>query len=143
MCSETAERGFTLLEVLVAFIIAALALGVLFEGGLSGLRAAQTAARYQEAVSRARSHLAALSAPGALVPGDLQGDDGGGYHWHVRVAPITTAAPVRVGDAQSTVFATAATLYAVSVAISWKGDGGRRVVELDSRRLGPAAKQGP
>ena len=33
------ERGFTLLEVLVAFVIAALALGALFRGTLDGLRA--------------------------------------------------------------------------------------------------------
>ena len=48
------DRGFTLLEVLVAFIIAALALGVLFQGGIGGLTTANAAARYDEALSRAQ-----------------------------------------------------------------------------------------
>jgi general secretion pathway protein I len=138
------DRGFTLLEVLVAFIVAALALAVLFEGGLAGVRATRTAGRYEEAVARARSHLAALSAAGALVPEELQGDDGGGYHWHLRVTPIATTAVVRSGDSSAAASSqTAVSLYAVSVAISWKADKGERSVELETRRLGPPVRQGP
>jgi general secretion pathway protein I len=123
------ERGFTLLEVLVAFVIAALALGVLFRGTLGGLRTAQVAGRYEEAVTRAQSHLAALTA-GGLTPGDRQGDDGNGFHWRVRVAPVGLAG------------AGASALYAVGVSISWM-DGSRRSVELDSERIGLAPRQGP
>ena len=121
------ERGFTLLEVLVAFVIAALALGVLFRGTIDGLYGAQTAARYEEAVTRAQSHLAALTA-GSLAPGDRQGDDGNGFHWRERITPVETTAP--------------AALYAVSVAVSWT-DGSRRTVELDSERIGAAPRSGP
>jgi len=118
------ERGFTLLEVLVAFVIAALALGVLFRGAVDGLYAAQAAARYEEAMTRAQSHLAALTA-GSLAPGDHQGDDGNGYHWRVKIAPLAVAA----GGSP--------TLYTVNVAVSWT-DGSRRTVELDSERIGVA-----
>jgi general secretion pathway protein I len=121
------EHGFTLLEVLVAFVIAALALGVLFRGTIDGLHSAQTAGRYQEAVTRAESRLAALAA-GSLTPSDRQGDDGNGFHWRERIAPVETAAT--------------AGLYAVSVAVSWV-DGGSRTVELDSERIGPAPRSGP
>ena len=62
-----AERGFTLLEVLVAFAIAALALGVMFRAIGTGLGSAAVAARYQQALSRARSHLATATV--RLVPG--------------------------------------------------------------------------
>jgi len=79
------ERGFTLLEVLVAFVIAAMAVAVLVEGVLGGLRSADVAGRYEEAIARARSRLAALGTN--IVAGDTQGDDGGSYHWHLRVAP--------------------------------------------------------
>lgn len=123
------EQGFTLLEVLVAFVIAALALGVLFHGSLGGLRTAQVAGRYEEAVTRAQSHLAALTA-GSLTPGDRQGEDGNGFHWRVRVAPVALAA---TGSSA---------LYAVNVSISWM-DGSRRSVELDSERIGLAPKQAP
>ncbi|MBV9784139.1 MAG: prepilin-type N-terminal cleavage/methylation domain-containing protein [Acidisphaera sp.] len=132
------QRGFTLLEVLVAFVIAALALAVLFHGAVGGLRTTSAAGGYEEALSRARSRLAAVGA--APLPGELQGDDGGGFHWHTRVTPIGTAAgqqPQAMALARLT--APQLTLYRVSVAVSWKGDGGNRVVELDSERLGATA----
>jgi general secretion pathway protein I len=122
-----ADRGFTLLEVLVAFVIAALALGVLFRGTIDGLHTAQIAGRYEEAVTRAQSRLAALTA-GSLTQGDRQGDDGNGFHWRERITPVETTAP--------------AALYAVSVAVSWT-DGSRRTVELDSERIGLVPRSGP
>jgi general secretion pathway protein I len=126
------ERGFTLLEVLVAFVIAALALGVLFRGTLDGLRVAQTAGRYEEAVTRAQSRLAALTV-GSLAPGDRQGDDGNGFHWRERITPVTSS-PVAAGGSLA--------LYGVSVAVSWT-DGSRRTVELDSERIGLTPGRGP
>src|SRR5438309_8766157 len=84
--------GFTLLEVLIAFIIASLALAVLAQSGVSSLRSIQNAARYEEALARARSRLALALHGAPLVPGDHQGDDGGGYRWRVRIAPISSTA---------------------------------------------------
>jgi general secretion pathway protein I len=126
------ERGFTLLEVLVAFVIAALALTVLFRGTLDGLRATQAAGRYEEAVTRARSRLAALTA-GGLAPGDRQGDDGNGFHWRERITTVASSPVAAEGSLA---------LYAVSVAVSWT-DGSRRTVELDSERIGLAPRRGP
>jgi hypothetical protein len=123
--------------VLIAFAIAALALAALFHGALGGLRAAGIAGQYEEAVARARSHLAALGA--SLTPGDTQGDDGSLYHWHVHIAPVaSTVVGAGLGAGMP---ATRATLYAVSVAVSWRADGTARGIELHSRRLGtgPAA----
>ena len=132
------ERGFTLLEVLVAFAIASLALLVLFQGALAGLRSADIAGRYEEALTRARSRLAALG--GSLVPADKQGEDGSSYHWRVRISPVasTVSGNGVVGGAP----AVRTTLYAVTVEVSWQEGGRRRVVELDSKRLGTAAASG-
>ena len=67
-----AARGFTLLEVMVAFAIAALALAALTQAALGGLHATQAAAHTQEALSLAQSRLAAV----ALNPraGEQSGD---------------------------------------------------------------------
>ncbi len=119
-----ADEGFTLIEVLVAFVIATVALAVMVHAAVDGLRGATLAGRYQEAMARARSHLAAVG--DAPTPGDRQGDEGDGFHWHVRIAPLATATLARQGQA---------TLLAVNVAISW----GHRTVELDSERLVSAA----
>ena len=132
------ERGFTLLEVLVAFIIAALALAALFSGGLGGLRAAATSGRYLEAVSRAESHLAAATTGDALAASDRQGDEGAGFHWHVRIAPAQVAAPDPGAPGKPVL-----TLYTVSSAISWGEDGRTRTVQLDTQRVGAAPPARP
>ena len=127
--------GFTLIEVLVAFLIAALALGVLFRGAVEGQAAAGTAARYQEALSRARSHLAAAEAAGPPSAGDQQGDDGGGFRWRMRTVPLQAGAAAAGGPAPA--------LFAVSVAVSWQADGRERAIQLDTRRLGTAPPPPP
>jgi len=131
-----AERGFTLLEVMVAFVIAGLALAVLFHAGLDGVRIATLSDRTQEAMARAQSHLAAIG--DSPQPGDRQGDEGDGFHWHVRIVPIATAAPPAQQPRTLTVGAAPPaprlTLMAVSVAISW-GGAQHRSVELDSERV--------
>src|SRR6266446_5415666 len=62
MCADRSLQGsgFTLLEVVVALAIAGLALVGLFRAGSGGLLAVDTAARAEEAVQRAQSHLAAV-----------------------------------------------------------------------------------
>lgn len=136
------ERGFTLLEVLVAFVIAALALGVMFDAVLGGLRATQTASHYQEALSLARSHIASV-APSDLAGRESQGDDGRGFHWKMRIAPAGTVTLARgVGDDPAEAPTQQATLYAISVTVSWKGDTGERQVKLDTARIGSGPAKG-
>ncbi len=72
MSNERAD-GFTLLEVIVALAIAALALIVLFRAGSDGLFAVDTATRAEEAVERAQSHLAAIGHDVALLQGEFCG----------------------------------------------------------------------
>ena len=117
------EAGFTLLEALIAFAIAAFALAALLQGALTGLRATQTATRTEEALARARSHLAALEAA-PLASADQRGD-GGGFAWRLRVAPEATSGGL--------------TLYAVSIAVAWRDGGTLREVRLETHRLGPSA----
>ena len=135
---EVGERGFTLLEVLVAFIIAALALAALFSGGLGGLQATAESGRYQEAVSRVQSHLAAATTGDALTAGDRQGDEGSGFHWRVRITPVATAAPDPAARQQAVL-----SLYAVSAAVSWTEDGHARAVQLETQRVGAAPPAPP
>jgi general secretion pathway protein I len=130
-------RGFTLLEVLIAFVIAALALGVMFQAAVGALRASHTAAQYDEAVARARSHLAMATNGGALMPGDWNGDDGGGYHWRLHVAPIaSTTAHAAAGSSVPLV------LYSVSVTVSWPDGDQSREVRLVSEQIGQPVNGG-
>ncbi len=133
------DRGFTLLEVLVAFLIAAFALAALFSGGLGGLRAAAVSGRYTEAVSRAASHLAAASTTDALTASDRQGDEGSGFHWRVRIVPTATAAPDPSAPRGTPMLA----LFMVSAAVSWTEDGRTRSVQLDTMRAATAPSPPP
>ncbi len=138
----TGENGFTLLEVLIAFIIAALALGVMFEAALGGLRATESASHFEEALSLARSHLASVGST-PLAGRELSGDDGRGFHWALRIRPVGTVTLPRDADEDPSQGPQAqATLYAVSVTETWKGDGGERQVHLDSARLAAGAAKG-
>jgi len=119
------QSGFTLLEVLVALAIAGLALAVMSEAATGGFLASKTAAGYQEALSRAKSHLAALGSDGTLIPGQAEGEDGDGYHWRYRVSEIS-----RQGQAAGLA------LYEIEVGIAWTAGGHRRDVLLHTERAG-------
>jgi len=112
------DSGFTLLEVMVAFVIASLATIVLYQAGFNGVLETSTAARYQEAVVRAQSRLASIGTLTRLAPLQAQGDDGGGYHWQLTIAPEQSTGTV--------------TLYSVQVTESF----GTRQVVLTTERLG-------
>lgn len=137
------DAGFTLLEVLVAFIIAALALALLFQGASAGLSAARIAGHYEEAISRAKSRLAAIGVEGALRPGEQAGDDGGGFAWRMRVTQVSSNAATPALGGQPDAQAPRIALYSVSVSISWDLDGSRRQVQLDTERVGLTAAAPP
>ncbi len=81
------ERGFTLLEVLVAFAILTLSLGVVMQIFSTGLNNLALGDEYSRATLLAQSRLAALGIEEPLKAGDESGDFGDGYHWHVTVTP--------------------------------------------------------
>jgi general secretion pathway protein I len=134
--SGRGHAGFTLLEVLAALMIAGLALGILTQGAITGLAATARAGRYEEAMERARSHLAAVANAGRLGPVDDAGDDGGGFRWQHRVAGIATSASAVDTARAEQPAGPAITLYAVSVVITWVEDRRERGVALATQRLG-------
>lgn len=127
---KPADAGFTLIEVMVALVIAAFALGVLFQGSIGGLRSARVAAKYQEALSRAHSHLATLVGQTGVSAGIQSGKDGGEFRWQTQVRPLGIAAII--GPATPT----RPELFALRVTISWHGPSREPRVTLHSERLG-------
>jgi general secretion pathway protein I len=128
------SRGFTLLEVLIAFAIASIALAVLYRGAIDGLFGTREAARTEEAVSRARSRLAALCVLPRLTPGEQSGDDGSSYAWRTQITPAgsKTLEPADSGEPTPPV---RADLFAVRVIVSWPGIVRPHQVELETRCL--------
>jgi hypothetical protein len=134
----SSEAGFLLLEVLVAFLIATLALAVLMHSAKESTHALHAALAGEEAVVRARSHLQVLE-HGGLVPGLRRGDDGGGFTWLTNIVPLATAAALNGrGAAFVATPLPRQTLYAVTITIEWPEAGGTRRFVLQTERLGPA-----
>ncbi len=110
------QAGFSLLEVLVAFAILTLCLGVLlriFGGGdrLSGLLD-----EHARAVVLAESLLADAGVETPLQPGAFSGNLGQGFSWIMRVTPFTPPGePLPEQPFKS---------YWVELTVAW-GDGGQ------------------
>lgn len=85
--SRRTEVGFSLLEVLVAFSILAICLGVLMrifsgDGRLAGL-----AEEHARAIVHAQSLLARIGVESPIRPGISQGEFEDGFRWHWNISP--------------------------------------------------------
>jgi prepilin-type N-terminal cleavage/methylation domain-containing protein len=128
------QGGFGLLEVIVALAIAGLALAAVFRAATEAGRATAVSDHYQEALSRARSHLDGASA--YLLPGEQEGDDGGGYRWRVATRPLdSTGRRDAEGRPVASTDSLVITLYGITVWITWRDGTGARSVRLDTERL--------
>jgi general secretion pathway protein I len=95
------QAGFTLLELLVAFMVLVLAFTVMlriFSGGLRGVGDAQAHSR---AVEHARSQLALMGTEHPLSPGELTGETADGYRWQVTAEPVAASELPRQDAGQS------------------------------------------
>jgi general secretion pathway protein I len=129
--------GFTLLEVMIALIIAGLAAAALLDAAGSGLQATKAASMYDQAVVRAKSRLAAAAHGTRLTAGDWRGDDGGGFWYHLRVAPVASASLPSAGKLGPRAVPPVV-LYGISVWIGWADGETQRQVRLDTEQVGGA-----
>ena len=127
---RSSNRGMTLIEVLVAFVVLSITMAVILQIFSGGMRNARVSGSYSRAVFLAESRLAAAGVERPLLPGESSGQVGGNLTWRVSVSPIDDGAstgqpvlPVR--------------LYQVSARVSWSEDGRDRHIELASIKLGP------
>lgn len=126
-----AQGGFSLLEVLVAFVILALvatALFRLFGGALGNAGIAEDASR---AVLVAQSR---LDAARTELRADSGVEDDGRIAWSTRVEPWES--PDTPGAAGAATQMIATQLYRISVEVRYPGAGGReRALELSTLRV--------
>lgn len=125
------QRGFSLLEILIAFSILALSLGILLKIFSGGVNTAGVAEEYNAAVQIAESLMAQTGIESPLQPGETTGLENEKYYWRVSVTPFQFTAE------DLDVTAIAAVLFKVKVTVNW-GDDARaddRQVELISLKL--------
>jgi len=123
-----ADRGFTLLEVIIAFVIMALILGATFDTFSTGLRQAGMTGHYAGAVVRAESQLALLDQSGPLTAGVKTGRLDDIYTWRTEIAPVALEEGETPEEGRYR-------LYNVAITVYWAEGDGVRDVTLRSMRL--------
>lgn len=115
------QAGFSLLEMLVAISILALALGSLYQAASGATRNVRTSERYAYGVELARS----LLADNAMVSQqgvNTAGETAGGYQWRVQSQPRNIQRS-GMGRAQ---------LHDLEVGVAWFDGSKRREIVLNS-----------
>ena len=117
-------RGFTLLEVMLAFVLLAASMGLLIAMLSNGLHQVRQAQGETEATLYAQSLLDQVGVLAPLQPGRSQGEfDGGRYRYELDVAEVGDPAPAPVpADAPATTPAPAVSqpkVYRLALAVSW------------------------
>ena len=126
------ERGFTLLEVLVAFTIFALSFAAILQIFAGGLSNGAVADRALIALGHAESLMARAGVEQPLTVGTRSGRFEDGMTWQEDVTLHRDATPA--GNAPPA----GMTPYEVTVAVTWRDGSRSRDVTLTSLRLGTA-----
>lgn len=124
------QAGFTLVEVMVAFTILALSVGVVSVIFGNGLRLAGSADGYTRAIAVAQSKLAEFGLPDSLRPGLAQGV-ANDVRWQTTVVPWFLD-PAAAGGANGV---PNPDYYRISVRVAWGEGGAGQMLALETLRL--------
>ena len=127
------QRGFTLIEVVVAFALLALALTFLLASLSGAAKQIRIASDSSRATLHAQSLLAQVGVGETLQPGRRQGDfDAGRYRWALEIAPYVD--PLRSPSPLSN--PSAPRLLQLTLAMEW-GNGRGQQLRWQTLRLVP------
>lgn len=127
------QAGFTLLEVIVAFVLLALTLATVFQVFSTGLSRASDLDEYSKALVIAQSRLAAAGVEEKLERHESRGEsEDRRYRWVLRIEPYEEAAEGQPRPTGSLA------MFRVDSIVGWRAaDGRERELRLSTLQLGP------
>jgi len=135
------QKGFSLLEILVAFTILALSLGVLLNIFSKGVYTAALSEDYTAAVQIAESLLAGVGVENELAEGQLDGTEHDKYQWTITSFPYDVYTEHNVESSANSSFKKRpkTIIFQVIVKVAWgdEDNGNQRFVELNTLKYGP------
>lgn len=126
---SSSQQGFTLLEVLVAFVLLSLTLGVILQVFSGGLRNAAAAGHYAEAAVIADSMLAKLGTELPLEEGESSGEEGK-YRWSLKIEPYQER------DESNNQTTGRYQLYMITLLVQWQHGAQQPELQFSTYRLG-------
>jgi general secretion pathway protein I len=143
MKRRQAQRGFTLLEVLIAAVLVGSVFVAVVSVMSQSLRNIDRMRPHEQAILHAREKMNEELLRAELQPETLTGEWSDGYRWRVDIVPLdfiaigkTTAAPQPVRPENSSsvgpLGAGTNTLFQVKVEVAWGGSGSARNYEVQT-----------
>jgi general secretion pathway protein I len=124
------QQGFSLLEILIAFSILAVSLGILLKIFSGGLNNAIVAEDYTVAVQIAESLVAKTGSEIQLKTFQDSGTQNNKYRWQLTISPYT------VSSEKLDLTKIPAELFKINVTVAWDdGTEDERVIELNTLKL--------
>ena len=124
------QQGFSLLEILVAFSILSIMLGILLKIFSGGVRVAEITGNYAEAVQIAESLLATVGIEEDLAEGEQHGESNTIYQWQIDTKVFTPDVDAWDPELLPVI------PYQIDVTVRWPSGTGERSFSLTSLRLG-------
>jgi general secretion pathway protein I len=121
--------GFSLLEVLVAFVILSLVLTMIFRVTSGSLNSIGAADHYAKALLIAESKLALVGSEIPLEMGEVSGSENDDFNWTLSISPFEFSAEEPLAPIQLI-----NPLYQVSLQVSWSQGSKNRSLVINTLR---------
>jgi len=135
--SGCCDKGFTLIEILVAVSILGISLAVILQLFSGGLRSGRLSDQYTRAIFHGREKMEEILLSQDLAEGDLAGEFDDSFRWKARIVPIEP----HEDEKNRLPFDT----YEISVKVMWNQGEKEKDFQISTMKIVEKAKddQGP